>query len=72
MAAQAPHTGDTKRTRETAIGVREIWSMCGGSTNSNAKRPNQAIQPTAGRSDVPLHFMKTRSLQITLALAGGG
>ena len=35
-------------------------------------RPNQTTQPTAGRSDAPLHFMKTRPLQATLALASGG
>src|SRR6266487_7212195 len=29
-------------------------------------------QPTAGRSDVPLHIMKTRPLQATLAVASGG
>jgi len=33
---------------------------------------NQTIQPTAGRSDTPLHFMKTHPLQATLALASGG
>ena len=29
-------------------------------------------QPTAGRGTVPLHFMKTRPLQATLAPASGG
>ena len=28
------------------------------------------MQPTAGRPDAPLHFMKTPPLQFTLALAG--
>jgi len=36
------------------------------------KTSNQTIQPTAGRPDTPLHFMKTRPLQATLALASGG
>jgi len=36
------------------------------------KASNQAMQPTAGRSDAPLHFMKTRALQAALALASGG
>ena len=35
-------------------------------------RPNQTIQPTAGRFDASLHFMKTRPLQATLGLASGG
>jgi hypothetical protein len=34
--------------------------------------PNRAMQPTAGRSDVALHFMKRRSSQATLALTSGG
>jgi len=39
----------------------------------NADRgSNQAMRPTAGRSDVALHSMKTRPLQFTLALASGG
>jgi hypothetical protein len=33
---------------------------------------NQTMQPTAGRSDAPLHIMKTRPLQATLALASDG
>ncbi len=33
---------------------------------------NHAMQPTAGRSDAPLHFMKILPLQFTLALASGG
>ncbi len=33
---------------------------------------NQAMQPTAGRSDAPLHFMKIRSLQFKLVFASGG
>jgi hypothetical protein len=33
---------------------------------------NHAMQPTAGRSDVPLHFMKARPLQSTLAFASDG
>jgi hypothetical protein len=33
---------------------------------------NQAMQPTAGRSDASLHFMKKHPLQATLALASGG
>jgi hypothetical protein len=36
------------------------------------KRPNQTMQPTTGRRTASLHFMKTRSLQATLALASGG
>jgi hypothetical protein len=35
-------------------------------------RPNQALEPTAGRCDAPLHFMKTPPLQTTLAVASGG
>ena len=31
--------------------------------------PNNAMQPTAGHRTASLHFMKTRSLQATLALA---
>jgi hypothetical protein len=34
--------------------------------------PNHAMQPTAGRCTASLPFMKTRSLQATLALASGG
>jgi hypothetical protein len=30
------------------------------------------MQPTAGRSDASLHFMKTLQLQAALALASGG
>ncbi|HEV2047153.1 MAG TPA: hypothetical protein VGQ95_11215, partial [Chthoniobacterales bacterium] len=30
---------------------------------SRIKQPNQAMQPTAGRSDTSLHFMKTHPLQ---------
>jgi len=33
---------------------------------------NQAMQPTAGCSDAPIHFMKTRPLHATLALASSG
>jgi len=33
---------------------------------------NQAMQPTAGRSDGSLSFMKTRPIQGTLAPASGG
>jgi hypothetical protein len=36
------------------------------------KTPNHAMQPTAGRSDASLHFMKILSLQAKLALASGG
>ncbi len=36
------------------------------------KRPNHAIQPTAGRRTSSIYFMKTRPLQATLALASGG
>ena len=32
---------------------------------------NQAMQPTAGRSDASFHFMKTRPFQATLVLASG-
>ncbi len=35
------------------------------------KRPNQTMQPTAGRSDASLNFMKTHPLQIALAPASG-
>jgi hypothetical protein len=35
-------------------------------------RPNQAMQPTAGRFDASLYFMKTPPLQFTLALVSGG
>jgi hypothetical protein len=34
--------------------------------------PNQAMQPTAGRSGASLYFMKTGLLQFTFALASGG
>jgi hypothetical protein len=33
--------------------------------------PNHAMERTAGRSGVPLHFMKTRLLQFILAFASG-
>jgi hypothetical protein len=33
---------------------------------------NHAMQPTAGRFDASLYFMKTRPLQAALALASGG
>jgi hypothetical protein len=36
------------------------------------KGSNQALQPTAGRRTASLHFMKTRPLQFTHALASGG
>jgi len=36
------------------------------------KSSNQAMQPTAGRRTASLHFMKTRPLQATFALASGG
>jgi hypothetical protein len=36
------------------------------------KKPNQTMQPTAGRCKVSLHFMKTRPFRATLALASGG
>jgi hypothetical protein len=36
------------------------------------ERPNQTMQPTAGRSDAALYFMKTPLLQVVLALASGG
>jgi hypothetical protein len=39
---------------------------------SRIKQPNQALQPTAGRSDATLHFMKRRLFQATLAAASGG
>jgi hypothetical protein len=35
-------------------------------------RPNQSLQPTAGRRTAALSFMKTPPLQATLGLAGGG
>jgi hypothetical protein len=41
-------------------------------TLKSASASNQAIQPTAGRSDASFHFMKTRPLQVTRALASGG
>src|SRR5947208_1992415 len=34
--------------------------------------PNQAMQPTAGRRTVSLHFMKNRPLQATTAVTSGG
>ena len=36
------------------------------------KRPNPPMQPTAGRSNAALYFMKTRPLQATRGLASGG
>jgi len=33
---------------------------------------NRSLQPTAARDDTWLYFMKTRSLQASLALAIGG
>ncbi len=45
---------------------------------SDLKMPNMSgfeflsMQPTAGRSDASLHFMKTRPSQATLAPASGG
>jgi len=35
-------------------------------------RPNQALQPTAGRSEAASQFMKTHPLQATLAPTSGG
>ena len=35
-------------------------------------RSNQTMQPTTGRSEAALSFMKTRPLQVTFALASGG
>jgi len=43
-----------------------------GSIQTWIKRPNQAMQPTAGRRTIWFHFMKARSLQATLAFASGG
>jgi hypothetical protein len=36
------------------------------------RRPNQAMQPTAGRCTASLPFMKTRPFQATLALTSDG
>ncbi len=36
------------------------------------KPSNQAMQSTAGRRTASFHFMKTRLLQISLAIASGG
>jgi len=36
------------------------------------RRPNQTMQPTAGRYVTSFYVMKTRSLHATLALASGG
>jgi len=41
-------------------------------TTWSDKTPNHAMQPTAGRSDASLYFMKTRPLQATRVLASGG
>ena len=38
----------------------------------SSRRPNQTIQPTAGRCTFSPPFMKTRPLQATLAFASGG
>jgi hypothetical protein len=38
----------------------------------NSLTLNQAMQPTAGRSDAPVYLVKTRPLHFTLALASGG
>ena len=39
---------------------------------ARVKRPNQAMQPTAGRCTVSLSMTNTRSFQVTLALTSGG
>jgi hypothetical protein len=45
------------------------WHMAPVITRTTS---NHAMQPTAGRSDASLNFMKTRLSQAMLALASGG
>jgi len=60
--------------RPVTIEVSSTRDRCGSSPPAASMMPpsNQSLQPTAGRSDASLHFMKTRPLQATLALANGG
>jgi hypothetical protein len=39
---------------------------------SHTRRPNHTMQPTAGRRTALLFMTKTRSFQMSLALASGG
>jgi hypothetical protein len=47
-------------------------SRCHSRVNLVARRPNQAMQPTAGRRAASLSMTKTRPLQATCDLASGG
>jgi hypothetical protein len=74
-------TIDSKRRKTLSKGSR---LSCTGSTSASLgldegcsmspepETPNQAMQPTAGRSAVSLYFMKTHPPHATLALASVG
>ncbi len=51
--------------------VALVVGLLAGRFPDSTPRPNQAMQPTAGRCTASLYFMKTRPLQATLALASG-
>jgi len=52
--------------------LKELFPHDDDITEFRRKRPNQAMQPTAGRSEATSQFMTTYPFQVTLALASGG
>jgi hypothetical protein len=66
----ARHEGDSfvELVRDLPAEEQLFWRGVIG----RIKQPNQALQPTAGRSDATLHFTRKRLFQTTLAAASGG
>ena len=58
--------------RARLLTVPLVFTMKLGESVPATPRPNQAMQPTAGRFEAASQFMKTPPLQATLALASGG
>ena len=63
-------TGDASHIRRQDVTV-ERWRELPVFPFSTTNASNPSLQPTAGRSDVPLRFIKTPPLQHTLAPASG-
>ena len=63
------HEYDVRKTRgRWKVIYATIWMASHKATQPS----NQAMQPTAGRSEAASQFMKTPPFQATLALASGG
>jgi hypothetical protein len=71
---EAEFEGGSAKIYVKLIKHGNLWQIGGFHVEPTYSRrqPNQAMQPTAGRRTVSLHFMKSLPLQVTLVFASGG